>query len=164
MAKRTNTFLIAILAIFLMAQVIRPGKNQSNTNPASILDKYPASEEVAQILKVACNDCHSNYTIYPWYAEIQPVASWLAHHVEDGKKHLNLSDFTKRKIAIQNHKFEEIIEMIEKNEMPMSSYTLIHRDAILSEGQKNALIGWAKTSMDSIKANYPADSLILKRK
>jgi hypothetical protein len=47
---------------------------------------------------------------------------------------------------------EEIIEMVEKNEMPLSSYTLVHRDAILSAEEKTALIDWARNAMQSIQA------------
>ncbi len=163
MTTRTK-ILAGVAAVFLLGQLYRPAKNQSNVHPGDILAKYPATAEVQQLLKVACNDCHSNYTVYPWYAEIQPVASWLAHHVEEGNEHLNFSTFTQRKIAIQNHKFEEIIEMIEKKEMPLNSYTWIHRDAVLNDAQQNAIIDWAKQSMATIKNQYPADSLILKRK
>ena len=46
----------------------------------------------------------------------------------------------------------------------MSSYTLIHKEAKLTEVEKATLINWCQTIMDTIKANYPADSLILKRK
>lgn len=163
MTTRTK-ILSGLAAVFVLAQLYRPAKNQSNVHPGDVLSKYPASAEVQDILKRACNDCHSNNTVYPWYAEIQPVASWLAQHVNEGNKHLNLSTITQRPIAVQNHKFEEIIEMVEKGEMPLKSYTWVHRNAILSSNEQKALMDWAKTSMDSLKAQYPADSLVLKRK
>lgn len=152
MQLKAKSFIVPIAAILLLAQLIRPGKNQSNQHPAPVLERYPASEMVKNTLQKACNDCHSNYTIYPWYAEIQPVASWLAHHVEEGKEHLNFSDFTNGSAKKQAHKMEEIIEMVEKNEMPLSSYTLVHRDAILSAEEKTALIDWARNAMQSIQA------------
>lgn len=164
MKKYIKPVLIGLAVIFLLAQFIRPEKNLSNDLSNDVSRKYPVPESVKAILKVACDDCHSNHTVYPWYAEIQPVASWLAHHVEEGKSELNLSSFTARRVAVQNHKFEEIIEMVESGEMPLASYTWIHRDAILSEDQKQTLIGWARANMDSLKAQYPADSLVLRRK
>jgi len=36
--------------------------------------KYKIPKEVNNILKVACNDCHSNKTVYPWQANVQAVA------------------------------------------------------------------------------------------
>ncbi len=164
MKKYIKPVLLGLLAIFLLSQLIRPAKNQSNDQANDVSKKYPVPDSVQAILKVACNDCHSNATVYPWYAEVQPVAWWLANHVEEGKEHLNLSNFTARRVAIQNHKFEEIIEMVKEGEMPLASYTWIHRDAILTEGQKQTLINWAQTNMDSLKVQYPADSLVLRRK
>lgn len=164
MKKYIKPVLIGLAVILLLAQFIRPEKNLSNDLSNDVSRKYPVPDSIKAILKVSCDDCHSNSTVYPWYAEIQPVASWLANHVDEGKRKLNLSDFSSRRIAIQNHKFEEIIEMVESGEMPLASYTWIHRDAILSENQKQALIGWARTNMDSLKAQYPADSLVLRRK
>jgi hypothetical protein len=148
---------IAAAALLLLAQLIRPEKNQSNIHPAPILDRYPASEKVVDILQRACNDCHSNYTVYPWYAEVQPVASWLANHVEEGKKHLNFSDFTNGSAKRQAHKFEEIIEMTEKGEMPLGSYTWVHRNAVLNEEEKAALIDWARSSMANTGATEEED-------
>lgn len=164
MKKYVKPILLALLAIFLLAQFIRPGKNLSNESARDIATKYPVPDSVQAILKVACNDCHTNYTVYPWYAEVQPVAAWLANHVDEGKRKLNLSTFTTRPVAVQNHKFEEIIEMVQEDKMPLPSYTWVHRDAILTEAQKQTLIHWAQAQMDSLKAQYPADSLVLKRR
>lgn len=164
MKKYIKPILFGLLIILLLAQFIRPEKNLSNDLTHDISKKYPVPEDVQAILKVACNDCHSNHTVYPWYAEVQPVASWLANHVDEGKEHLNFSNFTVRRAAVQNHKFEEIIEMVREGEMPLASYTWIHRDAILTENQKQTLISWAQANMDSLKAQYPADSLVLRRK
>lgn len=161
-----NKILGGLALFFLVIQFIQPTKNLSDDNTYHIKHKYNIPTEVAQLLKVACDDCHSNKTEYPWYAQVQPVAWWLNHHVTDGKKHLNFSNFTSRPIAVQNHKLEETIEMIEHNEMPLSSYTWLglHPQAKLSQAQRQTLISWAKAQMDTLKANYPPDSLVLKRK
>ncbi len=158
--------LIGLGAVLLLIQFIRPEKNESNDLTYDISKKYPVSEELDQLLKVACNDCHSNKTEYPWYANVQPVAWWLNDHVKDGKRHLNFSTFTKLPIAVQNHKLEETIEMVEKKEMPLSSYTNfgLHAEANLSEEQRAMVIDWAKAQMNYLKENYPADSLIMKRR
>ena len=85
--------------------------------------------------------------------------------MDEGKGELNFSDFITRKIGFQNKKFEEIAEQVEKKEMPLHEYTYLglHSGANLSDAQRETLIKWARTNMDSIKAQYPADSLILRR-
>ena len=158
--------LLTLLALFLIIQLFRPEKNNSNDLTYAVSKKYEVPEEVAMILKNACNDCHTNNTVYPWYANIQPAAWWLDEHVVDGKRHLNLSDFTNLPIAVQNHKFEEIVEVIDENEMPLESYTYLglHQEANLSSTDKDIIKGWAVKQMDYLKSNYPADSLIMKRR
>jgi hypothetical protein len=48
--------------------------------------------------------------------------------------------------------------------MPLASYTYLglHPEAKLSDEQRQTLIRWAKAQMDTLKANYPADSLKMK--
>jgi len=164
MKKYVRPLLYGLLALLVLAQLYRPTRNLSNDQTSHVSTKYPVPTEVEAILKPACYDCHSNLTAYPWYAEIQPVASWLAGHVDEGKRKLNFSTLTKRSIAVQNHKFEEIIEMVKEGEMPLNSYTWTHGDARLSEQQRQTLVAWAQANMDSLRATYPADSLIMKRK
>ncbi|RFS15943.1 heme-binding domain-containing protein [Emticicia sp. C21] len=163
MKKKT---LLGLGIVLILMQFIRPEKNESNDKTHDISTKYTIPANVNHLLEVACNDCHSNKTTYPWYSEIQPEASWLNAHVNGGKYHLNFSTFTLLPIAIQNHKFEEIIEMIEDKEMPLPSYTYLgmHKEANLSDEERKAIIDWAKAQMDTLKASYPADSLVLKRR
>ena len=158
--------LLGLLAIFVIIQFIRPEKNQSDDELNAVSKKYEVPENVEAILKVACYDCHSNNTRYPWYANVQPSAWWLADHVNEGKRELNFSNFITRPIAVQNKKFDEIAEQVEKKEMPLAEYTYLgmHQDAKLTDAQRQTLINWAKAQMDSLKAQYPADSLVLKRK
>jgi Haem-binding domain len=157
--------LIGLVAVFVIIQFFHPEKNQSSDMTNDISKKYNVPANVQEILKVACNDCHSNNTRYPWYNNIQPVAWMMADHVNEGKRELNFTTFLSRKIAVQNKKFGEIAEQVEEGEMPLPSYTYLglHPDAKLSKEQRETLVTWAKAQMDTLKANYPADSLILKR-
>lgn len=164
MKKFAKYLLWLILILVVGLQFIRPERNLSNDQTYHVKTKYPLPASVEDILKVACTDCHSNLTVYPWYANVQPVGLWLTQHINDGKRHLNFSAFTQRPIAYQNHKMEEIIEMVKEGEMPLASYTWIHRNALLTAEQKTALTDWAQSIMDTLKANYPADSLVMPRR
>ena len=89
--------LLGLAVVFLVIQFIRPAKNLSAATafagPADITVLHPPSPAVRQILAESCYDCHSNHTRYPWYAEIQPVSWWLAHHIKEGRRELNFSEF-----------------------------------------------------------------------
>ena len=156
--------LLGLAIIFIIIQFIRPEKNDSNDLTYDISTKYQVPEDLNHLLKVSCNDCHSNKTEYPWYANVQPVAWWV--NVLDGKRHLNFSTFAKLPIAVQNHKFEETIEMVEEKEMPLESYTNfgLHSEANLTDAQRTMIIDWAKEQMAYLKNTYPADSLVMKRR
>jgi hypothetical protein len=153
--------LLGLLAAFVLIQFVPAEKNISDDQSFHVSKKYAVPADVEAILKVACYDCHSNKTEYPWYASVQPTAWWLADHVKDGKRHLNLSTFTSMKVAFQNHKFEEIGKEVEEKGMPISAYTNfgLHSGANLSAAQRQTLVKWAQTNMDSLKVWYPADSL-----
>ena len=163
MAKK---ILLIAVALLLVIQFFRPAKNVTDERTNDISTNYYIPASVHLLLENACNDCHSNKTTYPWYANIQPMNWWLDHHVTDGKRKLNFSTFTKLTIAVQNHKLEEVIETVKESEMPLPSYTWLglHSNANLSQQERTVITTWAQSLMDSLKANYPPDSLILKRR
>lgn len=148
---------------FIVIQFFRPEKNVSTDQSGHISKLYPVHEDVNRILIKACNDCHSNNTNYPWYASVQPVAWWLNKHIQDGKKGVNFDNFTSYSLRKQYHKMEEVIEMVKEKEMPLDSYTWIHRDAKLTNEERNTITNWAQQVMDSMKALHPIDSLIRKK-
>jgi hypothetical protein len=154
--------LIGLAILVIIIQFFRPSKNLSDDTSKDISTLYNVPDDVKVILQRACNDCHSNKTVYPWYAEVQPVEWWLNNHIVDGKRHLNLNNFTSLKVAVQKKKMEECMEQIKKNEMPLDSYTWIHKDAILSEADKQTINTWCNSIIDTLKAKYPPDSLIFK--
>ena len=156
--------LLGLLIIFIVLQAFRPAKNVSGNVTKDISTQYAVPAEVKTILAKACNDCHSNATHYPIYAEIEPVGWWLSNHIKDGKKHFNLNEFAGYRIARQYKKLEECIEQVKEGEMPLESYTIIHKEAILTDAEKQSLYNWCETVRDSIKARYPADSLVIKKK
>lgn len=156
--------LIVVLIALIIIQFFHPKKNEAaGVQPNYIGNVYTIPADIKGILKKACNDCHSNNTMYPWYSRIQPVDWWLDNHVQEGKKELNLDEYSNRNLRYQYHKLEEIADQVKKGEMPLNSYTWIHKNAILSEAEKSALIGWANGIREEMKAKYPIDSLVRKK-
>lgn len=146
--------LIAFAVILLIIQFIRPEKNITEGKQIHAIEtKYMVPDSVSSILAVACMDCHSNHTRYPWYNQIQPVAWWLADHINEGKQHLNFDEFTTYSLKRQDHKLEEFIKSQNEGWMPLDSYTWIHRDAILTPTQKQILVNWAKSLRTQIEAD-----------
>lgn len=164
MKKFFKRFLIVLLIALVIIQFFRPEKNKSDGPfPNDITTKYEVPAPVLEILKVACYDCHSSNTHYPWYCEIQPVAWWMDGHIKDGKRNLNFSEFTSYRLRKQFNRFEGTAELVKKDEMPLSSFTWMHKDAKLSAEQKQLIEDWSGRMQDSMRAHYPVDSLLKKK-
>ena len=155
---------IVLLVALIIIQFIHQKKNKAEGEQINYIgNAFNVTNEVKVILAKACNDCHTNNTNYPWYINIQPVDWWMNHHVNDGKKELNFDEYINKNLRFQYHKMEEIDEMIKEGEMPLDSYTWIHKDAKLTEKEKSTLMNWADGIRESMKAKYPLDSLIRKK-
>ena len=137
---------LLLLVVFIIAQFFGPEKNDGDI--ASV-DAFFADtnlpKNVKAIFTSSCVDCHSDSTSYPWYNKITPVNYWLDEHVNDGKKHFNISRWTDYSDKKKDHKLDELIEMVEEKEMPLPSYTWTHSDAKLSQVQIDAVLSWAKS-------------------
>ena len=93
------------------------------------------SPETAEIARRACYDCHSNETVWPWYAYVAPASWRIADHVEHGREHLNFSEWDK-----PQDDADEIVEVLEEGEMPLSDYLRMHPEADLTDEELEAFI------------------------
>lgn len=137
--------LLGVLVVFILMQMIRPTKNDSRNDINHISTVMPVPNEVQEILKTSCNDCHSNFTVYPWYSEIAPISWYLAQHVNEGKEHLNFSEWTVYNKNQQEHILKDLEEVLETKEMPLKSYLIIHEEAKMTAEQYTVLMNWVKS-------------------
>jgi hypothetical protein len=143
MAKR---ILIGVIILLVIVQFIQPPHNNAPADtPTDITHAVAVPADVMTVLKKSCYDCHSNHTDYPWYSKITPVNWWLNNHINEGKRELNFSEFATYTERKKSKKLEETAKQVEKKEMPLSSYTLIHTDAKLTDAQRQLVINWAKS-------------------
>lgn len=152
MKKIVKLIGIVLLVALVIIQFIRPDKNESGYESIAYFEnETKPSVEIKTILKNNCYDCHSNHTIYPWYAEIAPVSYWLDGHIEEGKEHFNISDWENYSVKKKDHKLEEFIEEVEEGHMPLPSYTWTHGN--LDDTEKETLINWVK----NVRNGYSVD-------
>jgi Haem-binding domain len=144
---------------FVIIQFIRPTWNQRTSHETPLEARFPVPTDVQTILKRSCYDCHSNQTVYPWYAQVQPIGWWLQSHIDHAKRSMNFDEFTSQRSFRQFHRLGDIKEQLDDDEMPLPSYLFIHRYARLSPEEKTLLVGWSQAMRDSMKTWYPADSL-----
>lgn len=149
--KIVKIIAIVLLVAFVGIQFIPTTRNQSDSVPSTdfmLVNNVP--ENIQKKLQVSCYDCHSNNTQYPWYNQVQPVAWFLEDHIKEGKAELNFNEWDSLSNRRKKSKLRSIIKQIESDEMPLYSYTLIHKDASFSEAEKQELIRWIEQLKDSI--------------
>ena len=149
--KAVKIIAIVLLVAFVVIQFIPVDRNQSDSVPKTdfmLVNDVP--NDIKNKLQVSCYDCHSNNTQYPWYNKVQPIAWFLEDHIKKGKAELNFNEWDSLSNRRKKSKLRSIIKQIENDEMPLDSYTLIHREASFSEAEKQELIQWVERLKDSI--------------
>ena len=142
---------MVLVSGFVGMQFIPASPNQTNAvQPDDFVKIYQPEGKLSEIIKNACYDCHSNNTKYPWYSKIQPVRYFMDKHVEEGKEELNFNEFGSYSRRKQRSKLKSIISQIEKEEMPLKGYILLHDEARISESDKTSLVNWLEKLRDSI--------------
>jgi len=140
--------------VLIAIQLIRPAPNQNGqVTPADVSYTLSITDSVQLVLINSCYDCHSNNTRYPWYINVQPMGWIMARHVKEGKENLNFNEFGTYSKRKQANKLRSIATSIKEGTMPINSYNLMHKDARLSEQNKNLIIDWALKTKDSLGNN-----------
>ena len=145
--------LLALLIVFVAIQIIQPARNISGQVLSTDITKtVNVPDKVLDIFKNSCYDCHSNNTRYPWYVNIQPMGLMMARHIRNGKEMLNFNEFGSYTSRRQISKLKEIANQIKDDEMPISSYKIMHQNARLSKEQKDLLMDWMNKTADSLSS------------
>ena len=134
---------VVLLVLLALAQFKTIDKTPGDTSPENdflVIEEAP--EEVAELMKTACYDCHSNSTNYPWYSNIAPVSWWLKRHIRRGSYKLNYSEWGSYDESKRKHKRDESADYIGKGWMPIGSYKLAHPEARLTDEQRELLVNW----------------------
>ena len=142
--------MLTTLIVLAVSQVFRPAKTNPPIDPKrEIQSNLSVDAQVAATLARSCNDCHSNRTVWPWYSHVAP-ASWLVvSDVNRGRKALNFSEWSAYGAKKQREHLEEICKEVTEGEMPSFSYTLVHRDAILSNADVATVCSWTRAWTNS---------------
>ena len=132
-----------------MGVVVLQFFNTANVNPAvtpgrDVMASNAPPPQVAALLKNACYDCHSYLTEWPWYSNVAPVSWWVAGHVNDAREAVNFSDWPHDDPSHARKRWRRVADVVDSGEMPLRSYTWIHRAARLTADQRQQLTQWAE--------------------
>ncbi|MDQ3817446.1 MAG: heme-binding domain-containing protein [Acidobacteriota bacterium] len=155
MAKRTFQRALKWTAVSLFGavavlQFIRPARTNPPVDQARTIQALAhVTPEVAGILDRSCNDCHTNQTRWPWYSQIAPVSWKVAGDVNEGRDHMNLSDWAQYSRSEQESLLRHICREVKDGTMPLRSYLWMHADAKLSTEDVKTLCDWASKQVQN---------------
>lgn len=151
MVKRKWLIILSLAFLVIVLQFFQPGKNQGVLeNQADLFQNAEYSDSLKTILLTSCYDCHSNYTHYPWYGRISPVSFFLDNHIARGKKKLNFSNWAGYSKNKQISLLTKICDEVSEGSMPLKSYLVIHKNALIEETQKIIICNWTNDTGLSI--------------
>jgi hypothetical protein len=136
--RKTYLFrtLFAVAILFPVIQLVPYGRDHKN--PPLVREPDWNSRQTRELAIRACFDCHSNSTVWPWYADLAPL-SWLVQRdVQEGRSHLNFSDWGQGRR--EGEEAGKIRKAIEEGDMPPLQYLLMHPEARLTDLQKRELV------------------------
>ncbi len=138
--KLALPLLAAAVGIFLLIQLVPFG--HTRTNPPVVSEPQWSSPQARALVKEHCFQCHSNETNWTWYSNIAPGSWLIAYDVVEGRKKFNFSDWGKKPAEL-----DEMIENINRGEMPPIQYWIFHPSSRMNAGQKQELISALESSI-----------------
>ena len=134
--------LISLVGLTVAIQAVPYGR--AHDNPPVRSEPQWDSPVTRDLVVRACFDCHSNETIWPWYANIAPI-SWLTtRDVDEGRDELNFSEW-----GSGEQETDDLVESVLDGEMPPFYYGWDHSSARLSEAETPQLIEGLRATFGS---------------
>jgi hypothetical protein len=121
--------------------------------PASPLFEGAAIDEATLTLfQRSCQNCHSENTRWPWYSRIPPGSWMIARDVREARAHVDLSRWAFYDNGQQDDFLARIGAVVHAGRMPLARYTLLHREAILTSGERRQIYEWTRAERRRLRS------------
>ena len=130
--RRWKAWLLGLAGFFVVIQLVPYG--HAHTNPPVAQEPAWDSPGTRDLVHGACFDCHSNETRWPGYASIAPSSWLLQYDVDQGREHLNFSEWQRT----QRHA-KDAAEEVRSGDMPPMYYGWMHPPARLTDADRERL-------------------------
>ncbi|MDQ2855891.1 MAG: heme-binding domain-containing protein [Acidobacteriota bacterium] len=143
--KVLKWLVLVVVIVFVVIQFKRPARTNPPVNEAqTIYAQTQMTPQVSAILERSCRDCHSNKTVWPWYTNVSPISWFIVDHVNEGRRNLNISEWTQYDKNRQGRKLQQICDQVTDGSMPLSTYTPLHRGSKPSPEDVKTLCAWTE--------------------
>ena len=145
-ARGVVSFIGAVAVLCAGMELFHPAARGSENQPVSI-EGANMPIDVSEIFARACQDCHSNQTVWPWYSRVPPMSMLIAKDVDEGRAFMNISNWSTYSKGRKRGYLASIASAAATGEMPPRRYTLIHGEARLSDADRKKIADWAAAEM-----------------
>ena len=149
--RHLKWIIVAAVVAFAALQLTNP----PHTNPQvknDFLTLMNPPPNIAAMFRSACYDCHSDETRWPWYSHVAPMSWQIVWDVNEGRVQLNLSEWPTNDLKRAWKRMENMSDEIDQKDMPLKKYTLIHKDARLTDDQRYELTQWLEGRIQTLKS------------
>ncbi|MBZ5574576.1 MAG: heme-binding domain-containing protein [Acidobacteriia bacterium] len=141
--KREGLAVAVLVAGVQFIPVARENPPIQASNVLYATQVVPAN--VRSIFEDSCKNCHSNQTAWPWYSYVAPFSWIVVRDVNRGRSQLNFSEWGRYSPKKREHTLEDICEELANGDMPDGKYLLIHRNAKLTQEEREAVCAWVES-------------------
>jgi len=148
---RAKRITLILIAIFIAIQFYRPAKTNPPVDAAKTLQaNTQMPPDVALALDRSCSDCHTYRTVWPKYSYFAPISWLVTDDVNEGRRHVNFSDWGSYSVERQQAKLSDICDEVKDGGMPLRQYTWMHKGTALGQQQRDAVCAWTKAEQRRI--------------
>ena len=149
--KALPALVVAVL-ILSAGSLIHPfGRLDRNVRDAPMLSGSSINPETLHLIERACQDCHSSNTRVPLYARVAPMSWTIERDVALGRSRLNLSRWREYSEAERIRLLSEMGSAVRNRAMPAPSYLLLHREARLSDEERERIYRWTRAERSRLR-------------
>ena len=136
--------LLTLAAIATGIQIVQTDRTNPPSDPAGSFEAVVRpSPQAAAVIRRACQDCHSNQTVWPWYSRVAPISWLVADDVKEGRAHLNFSEWNRLSPEVSQRRMSAMCKEVGEGGMPLWQYRVLHSESKLTASDVSALCALA---------------------
>jgi Haem-binding domain len=148
-----TSLVAAVIVVGSTSLLVHPfGAVRAHAPVEPLLTGAVVDTETARILERSCQNCHSQNTEWPWYSYFAPMSWVIENDVHQARSHMNLSGWGEYSLDQKQERLAELAAAIRSRQMPPTRYTFMHRDARLSEPERERIYQWARGERHRLKS------------